>query len=69
MLSYSRKHRCACRSLAPPLGSILKRGGVVLHGCYCHYHTGSEDGTVRTFDALRHYSEKFCHGVICLSFI
>ena len=35
------------------LGSIIKRGGGVLHGCYCHYHFGSEDGTVRAFKALR----------------
>ena len=35
------------------LGSIVKRGGGVLHGCYCHYHIGSEDGTVRAFKALR----------------
>ena len=28
------------------LGSIVKRGGGVLHGCYCHYHIGSEDSTV-----------------------
>lgn len=35
------------------LGSIIKRGGGVLHGCYCHYHIGSEDSTVRAFKALR----------------
>ena len=35
------------------LGSIVKRGGGVLHGCYCHYHIGSEDSTVRAFKALR----------------
>lgn len=35
------------------LGSIIKRGGGVLHGCYCHYHIGSEDCTVRAFKALR----------------
>ena len=35
------------------LGSIVKRGGGVLHGCYCHYHIGSEDCTVRAFMALR----------------
>lgn len=35
------------------LGSIVKRGGGVLHGCYCHYHIGSEDCTVRAFKALR----------------
>ena len=35
------------------LGSITKRGGGVLHGCYCHYHIGSEDCTVRAFKALR----------------
>ena len=35
------------------LGSIIKRGGGVLHGCYCHYHIGSEDGAVRAFKALR----------------
>ena len=35
------------------LGSIVKRGGGVLHGCYCHYHIGSENCTVRAFKALR----------------
>ena len=25
----------------------------MLHGCYCHYHIGSEDSTVRAFKALR----------------
>ena len=28
------------------LGSIIKRGGGVLHGRYCHYHIGSEDSTI-----------------------
>lgn len=35
------------------LGSIVKRGGGVLHGCYCHYHIGSENCTIRAFKALR----------------
>ena len=35
------------------LGSIIKRGGGVLHGCYGHYHFWSEDGAVCTFDAFR----------------
>ena len=43
------------------LGSIVKRGGGVLHGCYCHYHFGSEDGTVRALDALRLYLKYFTH--------
>lgn len=28
------------------LGSIVKRGGGVLQGCYCHYHIESEDSTI-----------------------
>ena len=47
------------------LGSIVKRGGGVLHGCYCHYHIGSEDGTVRALDALRHYLKYFTHSLFC----
>ena len=43
------------------LGSIIKRGGGVLHGCYCHYHIGSEDGTVRAFEALRLYLKYLTH--------
>ena len=43
------------------LGSIVKRGGGVLHGCYCHYHIGSEDGTVRAFKALRLYLKNSTH--------
>ena len=43
------------------LGSIVKRGGGVLHGCYCHYHFGSEDGTVRAFKALRLYLKYSTH--------
>ena len=43
------------------LGSIVKRGGGVLHGCYCHYHFGSEDGTVRAFEALRLYLKYSTH--------
>lgn len=42
-------------------GSIIKRGGGVLHGCYCHYHFGSEDGTVRAFKALRLHLKYFTH--------
>ena len=43
------------------LGSIVKRGGGVLHGCYCHYHIGSEDCTVRAFEALRLYLKYSTH--------
>ena len=43
------------------LGSIVKRGGGVLHGCYCHYHFGSENGTVRALNALRLYLEYLTH--------
>ena len=43
------------------LGSIIKRGGGVLHGCYCHYHIGCEDGTVRAFKALRLYLKYLTH--------
>ena len=43
------------------LGSIVKRGGGVLHGCYCHYHFGSENGAVRALDALRLYLEYLTH--------
>ena len=47
------------------LGSIVKRGGGVLHGCYCHYHIGSEDSTVRAFKALRLYLKYFTHSLFC----
>ena len=47
------------------LGSIVKRGGGVLHGCYCHYHIGSEDGTVRAFKALRLYLKYLTHSLFC----
>ena len=43
------------------LGSIVKRGGGVLQGCYCHYHIGSEDGAVRAFDTFRLYLEYSTH--------
>ena len=43
------------------LGSIVKRGGGVLHGCYGHYHIGSEDCTVRAFEALRLYLKYLTH--------
>ena len=43
------------------LGSIVKRGGGVLHGCYCHYHIGSEDSVVRAFEALRLYLKHLTH--------
>ena len=33
----------------------------MLHGCYCHYHFGSEDGTVRAFEALRLYLKYSTH--------
>ena len=35
------------------LGSIIERGSSMLHGCYCHYHVGSEDCAVGTLDTLR----------------
>lgn len=43
------------------LGSIVKRGDGVLHGCYGHYHIGSENGAVRALDALRLYLEYLTH--------
>ena len=43
------------------LGSIVKRGGGVLHGCYSHYHIGSENGTVRALNALRLYLKYLAH--------
>ena len=43
------------------LGSIVKRGGGMLHGCYHHYHIGSEDGTVRAFKTLRLHLKHFTH--------
>ena len=43
------------------LGSIIKRGDGVLHGCYGHYHIGSENGAVRALDALRLYLEYLTH--------
>ena len=49
-------------------GSIVKRGGGVLHGCYCHYHFGSEDGTVRAFKALRLYLKYLTHKYSVLSY-
>ena len=55
MLSIIRKH-VAIRMILN-----LKRGGGVLHGCYCHYHFGSEDCTVRALDALRLYLEYLTH--------
>ena len=33
----------------------------MLHGCYGHYHIGSEDGTVRAFEALRLYLKYLTH--------
>ena len=50
------------------LGSIVKRGGGVLHGCYCHYHFGSEDGTVRAFDTFRFYLKYLTHKYSVLSY-
>ena len=41
--------------------SIIKRGGGVLHGCYCHYHFGSEDSAVRAFDTFRLYLKYSTH--------
>ena len=46
------------------LGSIIKRGGGVLHGCYCHYHFGSEDCAIRALDALRLYLKYFTHSLL-----
>ena len=43
------------------LGSIIKRGGGVLHGCYCHYHIGSENSVVRAFETLRLYLKYLTH--------
>ena len=43
------------------LGSIVKRGDGVLHGCYCHYHFGSEDCAVCTFDAFRLHLKYLTH--------
>ena len=43
------------------LGSIVKRGGGVLHGCYCQYHIGSENGAVRAFKALRLHLKYSAH--------
>lgn len=43
------------------LGSIIKRGGGVLQGRYCHYHIGCEGGTVRAFEALRLYLKYLTH--------
>ena len=43
------------------LGSIIKRGGGVLHGCYCHYHIGSEDCAIRALEALRLYLKYLTH--------
>lgn len=51
------------------LGSIVKRGGGVLHGCYCHYHIGSEDCTVRAFKALRLYLKYLAHKHSVFKFI
>ena len=50
------------------LGSIVKRGGGVLHGCYCHYHFGSEDGTVGAFKALRLHLKYLTHKYSVLSY-
>lgn len=33
----------------------------MLQGRYCHYHIGSEDGTVRAFEALRLYLKYLTH--------
>lgn len=43
------------------LGSIIKRGGGVLQGRYCHYHIGSEDCAVRAFKALRLHLKYSAH--------
>ena len=51
------------------LGSIIKRGSGVLHGCYCHYHIGSEDGTVRAFKALGLYLKYSTHKHSVFKFI
>lgn len=51
------------------LGSIVKRGGGVLHGCYCHYHIGSENCTIRAFKALRLDLKYFAHKHSVFKFI
>ena len=51
------------------LGSIVKRGGGVLHGCSCPYHIGSEDSTVRAFKALRLYLKYLAHKHSVFKFI
>ena len=51
------------------LGTIIKRGGGVLHGCYCHYHIGSENCTVRAFEALRLYLKYSTHKHSVFKFI
>ena len=51
------------------LGTIIKRGGGVLHGCYCHYHIGSENCTVRAFEALRLYLKYPTHKHSVFKFI
>ena len=33
----------------------------MLHGCYCHYHIGSEDCAVRAFKALRLHLKYSAH--------
>lgn len=33
----------------------------MLHGCYCHYHIGSENSVVRAFEALRLYLKYLTH--------
>ena len=50
------------------LGSIIKRGGGVLHGCYGHYHFWSEDGAVCTFDAFRLHLKYSTHRCLFLGF-
>ena len=51
------------------LGSIVKRGGGVLHGCYCHYHIGSEDCAIRALEALRLYLKYLAHKHSVFKFI
>ena len=41
----------------------------MLHGCYCHYHIGSEDCTVRAFKALRLYLKYLAHKHSVFKFI
>ena len=43
------------------LRTIVEGVGGVLLGCHGHYHVGSEDGAVCTFDAFRLYLKDLTH--------